>query len=138
MTFNPKESIDFNGNTGPFIQYTYARIQSVLRKAAESGIVIPEQIPAGIELSEKEEGLIQMVADFAAVVKQAGEDYSPSIIANYTYDLVKEYNQFYHDFSILREENEAVKVFRIALSANVAKVVRLGMGLLGIEVPSRM
>ena len=138
MTFNPKESIDFNGNTGPFIQYTYARIQSVLRKAAESGIVIPEQIPAGIELSEKEEGLIQMVADFAAVVKQAGEDYSPSIIANYTYDLVKEYNQFYHDCSILREENEAVKVFRIALSANVAKVVRLGMNLLGIEVPSRM
>ena len=138
MTFNPKESIDFNGNTGPFIQYTYARIQSVLRKAAESGIVIPEQIPAGIELSDKEEGLIQMVADFAAVVKQAGEDYSPSIIANYTYDLVKEYNQFYHDYSILREENEAVKVFRIALSANVAKVVRLGMGLLGIEVPSRM
>ena len=137
-TFNPKESIDFNGNTGPFIQYTYARIQSVLRKAAESGIVIPEQIPAGIELSEKEEGLIQMVADFAAVVKQAGEDYSPSIIANYTYDLVKEYNQFYHDYSILREENEAVKVFRIALSANVAKVVRLGMNLLGIEVPSRM
>ena len=138
MTFNPKESIDLNGNTGPFIQYTYARIQSVLRKAAESGIVVPEQIPAGIELSEKEEGLIQMVADFAAVVKQAGEDYSPSIIANYTYDLVKEYNQFYHDFSILREENEAVKVFRIALSANVAKVVRLGMGLLGIEVPARM
>ena len=138
MTFNPKESIDFNGNTGPFIQYTYARIQSVLRKASESGIVIPEQIPAGIELSEKEEGLIQMVADFAAVVKQAGEDYSPSIIANYTYDLVKEYNQFYHDYSILREENEAVKVFRIALSANVAKVVRLGMNLLGIEVPSRM
>lgn len=138
MTFNPKESIDFNGNTGPFIQYTYARIQSVLRKAAESGIVISEQILAGIELSEKEEGLIQMVADFAAVVKQAGEDYSPSIIANYTYDLVKEYNQFYHDYSILREENEAVKVFRIALSANVAKVVRLGMNLLGIEVPSRM
>ena len=138
MTFNPKESIDFNGNTGPFIQYTYARIQSVLRKAAESGIVVPGQIPAGIELSEKEEGLIQMVADFAAVVKQAGEDYSPSIIANYTFDLVKEYNQFYHDFSILREENEAVKVFRIALSANVAKVVRLGMSLLGIEVPSRM
>lgn len=138
ITFNPKESIDFNGNTGPFIQYTYARIQSVLRKAAESGIVVPGQIPAGIELSEKEEGLIQMVADFAAVVKQAGEDYSPSIIANYTYDLVKEYNQFYHDFSILREENEAVKVFRIALSANVAKVVRLGMSLLGIEVPSRM
>ena len=138
MTFNPKESIDFNGNTGPFIQYTYARIQSVLRKAKEAGIEIPAQLPAGIELSEKEEGLIQMVADFAAIVKQAGEDYSPSIIANYTYDLVKEYNQFYHDFSILREENEAVKVFRLALSENVAKVVRLGMGLLGIEVPDRM
>ena len=138
MTFNPKESIDFNGNTGPFIQYTYARIQSVLRKAKEAGIEIPAQLPAGIELSEKEEGLIQMVADFAAIVKQAGEDYSPSIIANYTYDLVMEYNQFYHDFSILREENEAVKVFRLALSENVAKVVRLGMGLLGIEVPDRM
>ena len=89
-------------------------------------------------MSEKEEGLIQMVADFAAIVKQAGTDYSPSVIANYTYDLLKEYNQFYHDFSILREENEAVKIFRIALSANVAKVVRLGMGLLGIEVPARM
>lgn len=138
MTFNPKESIDFNGNTGPFIQYTYARIQSVLRKAKEAGITVPAQLPAGIELSEKEEGLIQMVADFAAVVKQAGEDYSPSLIANYTYDLVKEYNQFYHDFSILREENEAVKIFRLALSENVAKVVRLGMGLLGIEVPDRM
>jgi len=138
MTFNPKESIDFNGNTGPFIQYTYARIQSVLRKAADSGIVVPQAIPAGIELSEKEEGLIQMIADFAAVVKQAGQDYSPSIIANYVYDLVKEYNQFYHDFSILREENEAIKIFRLALSANVAKVVRLGMGLLGIEVPARM
>ena len=138
MTFNPKESIDFNGNTGPFIQDTYARIRSVLRKAAEAGIVIPEVLPANIELSEKEEGLIQMVADFAAVVRQAGEDYSPSGIANYVYDLVKEYNQFYHDFSILREENEDVKLFRIALSANIAKVVRLGMGLLGIEVPDRM
>ena len=138
MTFNPKESIDFNGNTGPFIQYTYARIRSVLRKAAEAGIVIPEVLPANIELSEKEEGLIQMVADFAAVVRQAGEDYSPSGIANYVYDLVKEYNQFYHDFSILREENEDVKLFRIALSANIAKVVGLGMGLLGIEVQDRM
>lgn len=138
MTFNPKESIDFNGNTGPFIQYTYARIQSVLRKAAEAGIAIPAQLPTGIGLSEKEEGLIQQIADFAAVVKQAGEDYSPSIIANYAYDLVKEYNQFYHDFSILREENEAVKVFRLTLSSEVAKVVRLAMGLLGIEVPDRM
>lgn len=138
MTFNPKESIDFNGNTGPFIQYTYARIQSVLRKAAEAGIAIPSVLPAHVELSDKEEGLIQMVADFAAVVKQAGEDYSPSVIANYVYDLVKEYNQFYHDFSILREENADLKVFRVALSANIAKVIRLGMGLLGIEVPDRM
>lgn len=138
MTFNPKESIDFNGNTGPFIQYTYARIQSVLRKAQAAGIAIPAQLPAGVELSEKEEGLIQMVADFAAVVKQAGEDYSPSGIANYTYELVKEYNQFYHDFNIMREENEAVKIFRLTLSENVAKVVRLGMALLGIEVPDRM
>jgi arginyl-tRNA synthetase len=138
MTFNPEESIDFNGNTGPFIQYTYARIQSVLRKAAESGVVVPEALPAGVELSDKEEGLIQKVADFAAVVKQAGTDYSPSLIANYVYDLVKEYNQFYHDFSILREENEALKLFRLTLSANVAKVVRLGMALLGIEVPDRM
>ena len=138
MTFNPKESIDFNGNTGPFIQYTYARIQSVLRKAAEAGIVIPEIIPAGLELSAKEEGLIQMLADFKSVVKQAGSDYNPSMIANYTYDLVKEYNQFYHDFSILREENEALKVFRLALSANVGKIVKTAMGLLGIEVPERM
>jgi len=138
MTFNPKESIDFNGNTGPFIQYTYARIQSVLRKAAEAGIVIPEIIPVGLELSAKEEGLIQMLADFKSVVKQADSDYNPSIIANYAYDLVKEYNQFYHDFSILREENEALKVFRLALSANVGKIVKTAMGLLGIEVPERM
>ena len=138
MTFNPKESIDFNGNTGPFIQYTYARIQSVLRKAEETGITIPAILPTGIRLSEKEEGLIQMLADFSAVVKEAGTTYSPSGIANYCYDLVKEYNQFYHDFSILREENESLKVFRLALSENVAKIVRLGMGLLGIEVPERM
>jgi len=138
MTFNPKESIDFNGNTGPFIQYTYARIQSVLRKASEQGIVIPEIIPAGLELSTKEEGLIQMLADFKNTVKQAGTDYNPSVIANYAYDLVKEYNQFYHDFSILREENEAKKIFRLALSQNVGKIVKLAMGLLGIEVPERM
>ena len=118
MTFNPKESIDFNGNTGPFIQYTYARIRSVLRKAAESGIAIPEVIPAGLQLSTKEEGLIQMLADFKTVVK--------------------EYNQFYHDFSILREEDEALKIFRLALSANVGKIVKSAMGLLGIEVPERM
>lgn len=138
MTFNPKESIDFNGNTGPFIQYTYARIRSVLRKAGEAGIAIPAQLHTGIELSTKEEGLIQMVADFSGVVKQAGEDYSPSVIANYCYDVVKEYNQFYHDFSILRETDAAVREFRLALSREVSKVVRLGMGLLGIEVPERM
>ena len=138
MTFNPKESIDFNGNTGPFIQYTYARIQSILRKAAEAGITIPETLNADIELSTKEEGLIQMLADFRNVVAQAGSDYNPSIIANYAYDLVKEYNQFYHDFSILREENEALKVFRLELSKNVGKIVKLAMGLLGIEVPERM
>ncbi len=138
MTFNPKESIDFNGNTGPFIQYTYARIRSILRKAAEVGIAIPARLPENVELSEKEEGLIQMLADFAAIVRQAGTDYSPSVIANYCYDLVKEYNQFYHDFSILREENADLKLFRLALSQNVGKIVRLGMGLLGIEVPERM
>ena len=138
MTFNPKESIDFNGNTGPFIQYTYARIRSVLRKAAEAGITLPARLPEGISLSTKEEGLVQMLADFAGIVRQAGTDYSPSVIANYCYDLVKEYNQFYHDFSILREENEAVRLFRLVLSAEVAKIVKLGMGLLGIEVPERM
>ncbi len=138
MTFNPKESIDFNGNTGPFIQYTYARIRSVLRKAAEQGIVLPETIPNDIQLHEKEENLIQRLADFAVVISQAGEDYSPSGIANYVYDLVKEYNQFYHDFSILREENEDVKVFRLALSSTVGEIVKRGMALLGIEVPERM
>ena len=138
MTFNPKESIDFNGNTGPFIQYTYARIRSILRKAAEAGLTVPARLPENVELSEKEEGLIQLLADFAGVVRQAGTDYNPSIIANYCYDLVKEYNQFYHDFSILREENEHLKLFRLALSENVGKIVRLGMGLLGIEVPERM
>ncbi len=139
MTFNPKESIDFNGNTGPFIQYTYARIRSVLRKATEAGIQMVSSISGlAVDLTEKEEGLIQLLADFPAVVKQAGEDYSPSIIANYAYDLVKEYNQFYHDFSILREENEDLKLFRLTLSDSVAKVVRLSMGLLGIEVPERM
>ncbi|WP_321425419.1 arginine--tRNA ligase [uncultured Bacteroides sp.] len=138
MTFNPKESIDFNGNTGPFIQYTYARIQSVLRKAAEANILIPETLPLSASLSEKEEGLIQMLSEFAGVVKQAGTDYSPSVIANYTYDLVKEYNQFYHDFSILREENEDLKIFRLVLSANIGKVIKSGMELLGIDVPERM
>ena len=138
MLFNPAESIDFNGNTGPFIQYTYARIRSVLRKAAEAGVSVPEELPNDIELSLKEEEIVQHIADFAAVVKQAGTDYSPSTIANYCYDLVKEYNQFYHDFSILKETDEKKKLFRLVLSANVAKVIRLGMGLLGIEMPERM
>lgn len=138
MLFNPAESIDFNGNTGPFIQYTYARIRSVLRKAAEAGVTVPEELPNDIELSLKEEEIVQHIADFAVVVKQAGTDYSPSTIANYCYDLVKEYNQFYHDFSILKETDEKKKLFRLVLSANVAKVIRLGMGLLGIEMPERM
>ncbi|MBQ1972840.1 MAG: arginine--tRNA ligase [Paraprevotella sp.] len=138
MLFNPEESIDFNGNTGPFIQYTYARIRSILRKATEAGLSIPETLPTTAELSEKEIGLIQMIADFGLTVKQAGSDYNPSCIANYCYELVKEYNQFYHDFSILREEDKEKQLVRLALSACVSKVIRLGMGLLGIEVPERM
>ena len=138
MLFNPEESIDFNGNTGPFIQYTYARIRSILRKAAEAGIEVPAQLPTDVELSVKEEALVQHVADFANVVRQAGQEYSPSSVAAYCYDLVKEYNQFYHDFSILREEDAMKRAFRLVLSKNVAKVVRLGMSLLGIEMPERM
>ncbi len=138
MTFNPKESIDFNGNTGPFIQYTYARIRSVLRKAKDQGIKLPDELPASTSISEKEEYLIQLIADYATTVHEAGKEYSPALVANYIYDLVKEYNQFYHDFSILREENDDLKNFRLILSANVAKVVKSGMSLLGIEVPERM
>ena len=138
MLFNPEESIDFNGNTGPFIQYTYARIRSILRKAADAGICLPEQLPADVELSTKEEEIVQHVADFAAVVRQAGADYQPAAVANYCYELVKEYNQFYHDFSILREPDAKKQAFRLVLSLNVAKVVRTGMGLLGIEMPERM
>lgn len=138
MVFNPKESIDFNGNTGPFIQYTYARIQSVLRKAAETEIKISDAIDNSIQPTEKEESLIQLLAEFAAVVKQAGDEYSPAIIANYIYELVKEYNQFYHDHSILKEENGAIRNFRLILSLNVSRTVQKGMQLLGIEVPDRM
>ena len=138
MVFNPEESIDFNGNTGPFIQYTYARIRSILRKAQDACIDLPATLPTGVALSTKEEEIIQQLADFAAVVRAAGEDFSPSAIANYCYDLVKNYNQFYHEFQILREENADVRAFRLVLSQNVAKVVRLGMGLLGIEMPERM
>ncbi len=138
MLFNPEESIDFNGNTGPFIQYTYARIRSILRKAKAQGIEIPAQLPTTAELSDKEVSLIQHLNDFAAVVRQAGQDYNPSCIANYCYDLVKEYNQFYHDFSVLREEDKQKQIVRLALSEAVSKVVRNGLGLLGIEVPERM
>ena len=138
MTFNPKESIDFNGNTGPFIQYTHARICSVLRKAEEQGIALPARFNAAVDLSEKEISLIQQLSGFDAVVEEAGKEYSPALIANYIYDLVKEYNQFYHDYSILKESDENLKLFRLVLSQNVAKVVRLGMSLLGIDVPERM
>lgn len=138
MTFNPKESIDFNGNTGPFIQYTHARIQSILRKAAEQGISIPTTLSANISLSVKEEGLVQQVAEYASIVKQAGDEYNPALIANYIYDLVKEYNQFYHDYTILKEENADLKNFRLILSDNVGRVVKSGMSLLGIGVPDRM
>ena len=137
MLFDPEESIDFNGNTGPFIQYTYARIRSILRKAAEQGIVMADTLPEA-ELSDKETSLIQHMNDFAAVVRQAGTDYNPACIASYCYDLVKEYNQFYHDFSVLREEDKDKQQIRLALSEAVSQIVRNGMGLLGIEVPERM
>ena len=135
MLFNPEESIDFNGNTGPFIQYTYARIRSILRKAGEVNLA---DLAKDTELSDKEISLIQHLQGFQAAVKQAGTDYNPSCIANYCYELVKEYNQFYHDFSVLREEDEKKRQFRIALSAAVSQVIKNGMGLLGIEVPERM
>ena len=140
MTFNPKESIDFNGNTGPFIQYTYARIRSIMRKAADEGIDLKGSIVAesGITISEKETGLIQLLNGFGDVVRQAADDYNPSVIANYCYDLAREFNQFYHDYSIMHEPDAALKHFRLVLSACVGKVIRLGMGLLGIEVPERM
>ena len=138
MLFDPEESIDFNGNTGPFIQYTYARIRSILRKAAEQGISIPETLPTSAELSDKEISLIQRLDGFTATLRQAGADYNPASIANYCYELVKEYNQFYHDFSVLREENADKQAVRLALSSAVAQVVKNGMSLLGIEVPERM
>ena len=137
MLFNPKESIDFNGNTGPFIQYTYARTRSIERKAAEAG-VNADDANAPESISEKECAIIRLLNEFPAIIKQAGTDYSPSGIANYTYDLAKEYNQFYHDYSILREENESVKAFRILLTRNVGKVIKTAMNILGIDVPERM
>ena len=138
MTFNPKESIDFNGNTGPFIQYTHARIKSVLRKAEQQGIPVPESMQADIVLSEKEEGLVQLLAEFPDIVKQAGDEYNVSLIGNYVYDLAKEFNQFYHDFPMLREKDEALRAFRLLLSKNVAITIKKGMVLFGIEVPERM
>ena len=138
MTFNPKESIDFNGNTGPFIQYTHARIKSVLRKATEQKIDFGLMNNRKQEISDKESYLIQLLSDFPGVVQLAGEEFSPALIANYVYELVKEYNQFYHDFTILKEENADLKQFRLILSESIASVIKTGMSLLGIEVPERM
>lgn len=139
MLFNPEESIDFNGNTGPFIQYTHARIRSILRKAEAEGVAVPEKLDAaGAELADKEVELIQKLNEFGAAVEQAGKDYSPSGIANYCYELTKEFNQFYHDYSILKEPDAAKKVLRLVLARNVAKTIKNGMALLGIEVPERM
>ena len=138
MLFNPEESIDFNGNTGPFIQYTYARIRSILRKAAAQGIAIPEVLADDMPLNQKETELIQKMDEFGAAVRQAGKDYSPSGIANYCYELTKDFNQFYHDYSILNAENESEKVVRLVIAKNVAKTIKNGMALLGIEVPERM
>ena len=138
MLFNPEESIDFNGNTGPFIQYTYARIRSILRKAEAQNITLPASLNDDAPLNEKEIALIQKLNDFGAAVAQAGIDYSPSGIANYCYELTKEFNQFYHDYSILNADTEAEKITRLMIAKNVAKVIKNGIALLGIEVPERM
>ena len=138
MLFNPEESIDFNGNTGPFIQYTYARIRSILRKAEAQNITLPASLNDDAPLNDKEIALIQKLNDFGAAVAQAGIDYSPSGIANYCYELTKEFNQFYHDYSILNADTEAEKITRLMIAKNVAKVIKNGMALLGIEVPERM
>ncbi|KIP54343.1 arginine--tRNA ligase [Prevotella pectinovora] len=138
MLFNPEESIDFNGNTGPFIQYTYARIRSILRKAAGQGVTIPDALADNMPLCQKETELIQKMDEFGAAVRQAGKDYSPSGIANYCYELTKDFNQFYHDYSILNADTEEEKVVRLVIAKNVAKTIKNGMALLGIEVPERM
>ena len=138
MLFNPAESIDFNGNTGPFIQYTYARIRSVMRKAQADGIEVPAQLPANAPLNDKEIQLIQKMDAFKVAVKDAGENYNPAGIANYCYELTKDFNQFYHDYSILSADSQEEKVTRLVLAANVGKVIKNGMDLLGIEVPERM
>ena len=138
MTFNPKESIDFNGNTGPFIQYTHARIQSILRKFDESGIARSEKFDANPNLSDKELYLIRLITAFPNIINDAAEGFSPALIANYIYDLAKEYNQFYHDYPILKEEDTFLRFFRIMLSDTTGKIIRSGMNLLGINVPDRM
>ena len=138
MLFNPEESIDFNGNTGPFIQYTYARIRSIMRKAAAEGMALPAQLPSDAPLNDKEIALIQKMNDFGAVIEQAATDYSPSGIANYCYELTKDFNQFYHDYSILNADTREEKLTRLVLANNVAKIIKNGMLLLGIEVPERM
>jgi len=137
MLFNPEESIDFNGNTGPFIQYTYARIQSVLRKAADAGIEIPVQTPE-IELNDKESALIKILVTFPEIVKEAGQNHSPALIANFVYELVKEFNQFYHDFTIMNEPDEEIREFRLLLARTIGQTIKNGFLLLGIEVPERM
>ena len=138
MLFNPEESIDFNGNTGPFIQYTYARIRSIMRKAAAEGMALPAQLPTDAPLNDKEIALIQKMNDFGVVIEQAATDYSPSGIANYCYELTKDFNQFYHDYSILNADTQEEKLTRLVLANNVAKIIKNGMLLLGIEVPERM
>jgi arginyl-tRNA synthetase len=137
MMFNPEESIDFNGNTGPFIQYTYARIQSVLRKATEAGIVIPDQVPE-IVISDKECALIKILSSFPEAVKDAGENHSPALVANFVYELVKEFNQFYHDVTIMNEPDQQIRKFRLLLAKTIGRTIRSGFSLLGIQVPERM
>ncbi|UCG26988.1 MAG: arginine--tRNA ligase, partial [Bacteroidales bacterium] len=138
MTFNPEESIDFNGNTGPFIQYTYARIQSVLRKAMESGIEMSERINSQVMPNSKEIDLIKILQDFPDVVKEAATEYNPGLIANFCYELAREYNQFYHDFSVLHNKDTRTRDFRIILSITTGFVIESAMNLLGIEMPERM
>ena len=138
MLFHPAESIDFNGNIGPFIQYTYARIRSIMRKATEQNLRIPAQLSDDAPINDKEVQLIQKMNDFAATVQEAGSNYNPAVIANYTYELTKDFNQFYHDYSILNAENGNEKITRLVIAGNVAKVIKNAMNLLGIEVPERM
>ena len=138
MLFDPKESVDFNGNTGPFIQYTYARIQSVIRKAAENGIIAPDKVLAGLNMDEKEKQLVKLIYRYPAVVKDAGTNLSPALVANYVYELAKEYNQFYHEYPIIKEEDGAIRSFRLLLSKVTSNIIQSSMGLLGIEVPERM